>query len=314
MTRPIALIIEDDRDIAALFRHVLDIAGYQTEIVLHGEQAMRVLESTHPDIVLLDLHLPGVPGEQILKQIRADERLKRVPVVVVTAHSEIADQLSAEADLVLLKPVNLDQLSILVQRLRATSSSMHETPWDSVTHLYDRSFFTVRLTYSLERLKQVGSSYFGVLFAYLEPFVSGQHGMAREEIQALLKETGLRLKATLRPTDTTAHFGGGLFLVLLEDFADPSVPPKVARRVQLELGGYLSKLENPAGWQIRVGVLLCDANYGSAEEILRDVDLARNITKKTGKQNNLYDRNMLTRYRASSQDSESHAAEVRGLR
>jgi len=300
MEKPVALIIEDDRDIAALFRHVLDIAGYQTEIVLHGKHAVERLESTRQDIVLLDLHLPGVPGEQILKQIRSDGRLKEVPVVVVTAHSEIADQLSDEADLVLLKPVNLDQLSILVQRLRTTSASMHETPWDSATHLYNRSFFTVRLTYSLERLRQIGPNQFGVLYADLNPFAPLRARLNTGQLNAFLHETGLHLRRILRPTDTTAHFGNGLFIVLLEDFGDPSVPPKIARRVQLELSRYLSQGEN-TGIRVYVGVVLCDTSYISAEEILRDVELARGLT--TNQQEYvLYNRPVFTTYRASSQN------------
>src|SRR5512140_731745 len=126
MEKPFALIIEDDRDIAALFRHVLDIAGYQTEIVMHGGEAVERLQSFVPDIVLLDLTLPGVPGSIILDDMRADERLKCVPVVVITAHAHMAESLPVEADLVLLKPVNLDQLSNLVQRLRLPPALVRE--------------------------------------------------------------------------------------------------------------------------------------------------------------------------------------------
>src|SRR5512141_307079 len=169
METPFALIVEDDRDIAALFRHVLDIAGYRTEIAMHGREALDRLKLAQPDIVLLDLNLPGVPGAKILEWMRGDDRLRDVPVVVVTAHSHIADSLPVEPDLVLLKPVNLSQLSNLVQRLRHTSLSMQETPWDAVTHLYNRTFFSVRLTYSLERARQLGVSRFGVLFVELEP-------------------------------------------------------------------------------------------------------------------------------------------------
>ncbi len=151
MEKPVALIIEDERDIAALFRHVLDIAGYHTEIVMDGREAVKRLESGRPDIVLLDLNLPGVSGSKILEQMRGDKRLSAVPVVVVTGHSEVAVNLPSEPDLILFKPVNLDQLSNLVQRLRNTPGSMREQPWDEVTHLYNRSFFDVRLTYSLER-------------------------------------------------------------------------------------------------------------------------------------------------------------------
>ncbi|MBK9781973.1 MAG: response regulator [Anaerolineales bacterium] len=68
--KPIALIVEDDRDIVALFRHVLDIAGYQTGIVLDGKDAVDRLEVMRPNIVLLDLQLPRMSGiEKILKRM-----------------------------------------------------------------------------------------------------------------------------------------------------------------------------------------------------------------------------------------------------
>src|SRR5512142_11827 len=93
MDKPFALIVEDDRDIAALFRHVLDIAGYRTELVMDGREAVERLKSAGPDIVLLDLTLPGIPGAKILELMRADRYLKDIPVVVVTAHSHIAESL-----------------------------------------------------------------------------------------------------------------------------------------------------------------------------------------------------------------------------
>ena len=108
MEKPFALIIEDDRDIVALFRHVMDLAGYRTEIVLHGGVAVDYLSKSKPDIVLLDLGLPGVSGVEILKMMHADERLKNVPVVVITAHSHLIETLPVKPQLVLIKPVNIE--------------------------------------------------------------------------------------------------------------------------------------------------------------------------------------------------------------
>ena len=101
-TKPSALIIEDDRDIVALFRHVLDLAGYRTEIVLHGKVAVEHLAKYTPDIVLLDLGLPGVSGGEILVMMREDERLKNVPVVVITAHAHLVESLPVAPNLSLL--------------------------------------------------------------------------------------------------------------------------------------------------------------------------------------------------------------------
>lgn len=292
MEKPIALIIEDERDIAALFRHVLDVAGYRTEIVMNGRDAVKRLDSLRPDIVLLDLNLPGVPGAKILEKMRADQSLMSVPVVVITAYAEAAVSLPVEPDLVLLKPVNLDQLSNLIQRLRATPASMHEAPWDSVTHLYNKSFFTVRLTYSLERAKQAGSGHFGVMFADLDPFRFLKARLDEGRLNELLLEVASRLKTALRPTDTIARFDEGLFLILLEDMPGKDIPTGITSRVQMGLGKYLSEQMSATGLRVYVGVLLCSAAYASAKEILQDIDLARLLAREGG-MNILYDREML---------------------
>jgi diguanylate cyclase (GGDEF)-like protein len=302
MEKPFALIIEDDRDISALFRHVLDIAGYRTEIILHGREAINRLNLMSPDIILLDLHLPVVSGTQILELVRADERLRSVPVVVITAYAREAESLPVEPDLVLMKPVNLEQLSNLVQRLRTTPSSLREPPWDEPTRLYNRSFFTMRLTYSLERAKQIEGNCFGVLFAELDSVAPLHQLFDESRFNDFLHETARRLKTILRPTDTISRFGEGLFLILLEDIFNEEIPNRIAKRVQKELGDYLFEKHIESAVQIHVGVVLCSADYGNADEILADIDLARKLARKT-EEKILHDRAALLMLRGSFANS-----------
>jgi diguanylate cyclase (GGDEF)-like protein len=302
MEKPFALIIEDDRDISALFRHVLDIAGYHTEIILHGLEAINRLKSVRPDIILLDLHLPGLSGTQILEHVRADERLKSVPVVVITGYARDAESLPVEPDLVLMKPVNLDQLSNLVQRLRTTPSSLREPPWDGPTHLYNRSFFIMRLTYSLERAKQMGQNRFGVLFTELHSVTPLRQLFDETRLNEFLHETATHLKTILRPTDTISRFHDGLFLILLEDILNDEVPSSIAKRVKKELGNYLIERHIESALQVSVGVVLCNAAYKNTQEILTDIDFARKFVKYE-KEKILYDRNYLQVFRGSFSNS-----------
>lgn len=298
MEKPFALIIEDDRDISALFRHVLDIAGYHTEIILHGKEAINRLELVRPDIILLDLHLPGVSGIQVLELVRASERLKSVPVVVITAYARDAESLPVEPDLVLMKPVNLEQLSNLVQRLRTTPSSLREPPWDEPTHLYNHSFFTMRLTYSLERAKQIGSNRFGLLFVELDSMAPLHQLFDESRLNEFLHEIARCLKTILRPTDTISRSNEALFLILLEDITDEDIPNRIAKRVRKELGNYLFEKDIESAFQIHVGVLLCGAAYRTAEEILADVGLACELAREC-KEKVLYDRDALLMLRSS---------------
>ena len=298
MELPFAFIVEDDRDIAALFRHVLDLAGYRTEIVMDGREAIERLKNARPDIVLLDLTLPGVPGQKILEWMRSDGRFLKVPVVVVTAHAHIADSLAVEPDLVLLKPVNLSQLSNLVQRLRTTPHSLGQSPWDPTTHLYNKDFFQVRLSYSLERARQIGVNRFGVMFVHIQPFEKLRHFVASEQVDIFLREVAGHLKTSLRPTDTVSYFGDGQFLVLIEDIPDYSTPSSIADRIKRDLTGFIGQRPLVDKLQAIVGLLICHAHYESIEEILGDVEIASKLSA-SGQDLVQYERDMLRKLRAS---------------
>ena len=204
MDRPFALLIEDDRDVSALFRHVLDLAGYDSESILDGKEAMDRLATVTPDVVLLDLQLPNISGVEILKRMRADERMKTIPVVVVTAYAYYANSLPVKPDLFLLKPVDIHDLSSLIQKLRATKDTTKDSPYDEVTHLHTVSFFSVRLVFVLERVRRMELERFGVLFADIHPFGDLQQKLSEDVLNALLSKMADKFKGILRPTDTMA--------------------------------------------------------------------------------------------------------------
>jgi CheY-like chemotaxis protein len=117
MSNPLALVIEDHEHTATIFSAALSTAGYAPEIISDGEEAINYLSKADPALIVLDLHLPQVSGEKILKFIREDERLKTTRVILATADPLLADTLSSDANLVLIKPISFDQLSELAKRL-----------------------------------------------------------------------------------------------------------------------------------------------------------------------------------------------------
>ncbi len=279
MEKPSALIIEDDRDIVALFRHVLDLAGYRTEIVLHGKVAAEYLAKSTPDIVLLDLGLPGMSGGEILAMMRADERLKNVPVVVITAHPHLVETLPAAPQLVLIKPVNIEQMSNLIQRICPTEQSMESLPWDVLTGVYNRSFFMARLGYALERAKQLRQNKFAVLYLDLGQSTKINYLFGKEYNKRVLQDSASLLKTILRPTDTIARLNGDIFSVLIEDVNNHNTPILVASRVQNRIRKYLAKTENELQVRANVGIVLCGEEYVSVDEILHDAEQALALAK-----------------------------------
>ena len=279
MEKPFALIIEDDRDIVALFRHVMDLAGYHTEIVLHGTMAVEHLAHSRPDIVLLDLNLPGVSGGEILAMMHADERLKNVPVVVITAHPHLIESLPVTPQLVLIKPVNIEQMSNLIQRICPTEKAMESLPWDVLTGVYNRSFFMARLSYALERAKQLHQNKFAVLYLDLGRSNKINYLFGNEYNKRVLQESATLLRTMLRPTDTIARLAGDVFLILIEDVNSHDTPILIASRVQSRIRKYLAKSENELQVRANVGVVLCGEEYANVDEILRDAEEALALAK-----------------------------------
>ena len=116
MNRHLAFIIEDEPDLSEIFAEALTEAGFITEVISRGDKALARLAETVPDIVILDMHLPGVSGDKILRHIRTDPRLAGTRIVVASADDALAQALEADADLTLLKPVGFIQLRDLARR------------------------------------------------------------------------------------------------------------------------------------------------------------------------------------------------------
>ena len=118
MTKPLALIIEDDPQLSTIVSITLQ-ADFEIEICTDGNMGLERLAQTIPNVVILDLNLPGVSGRKILESIRADQRLAKTRVILTTADERQAEFLRDEADITLLKPVSPGQLRELAIRLRS---------------------------------------------------------------------------------------------------------------------------------------------------------------------------------------------------
>jgi len=114
--KPIALVIEDNEDLNAIFSSALEKAGYIVQSVYNGASAKELLTEIVPTIITLDLHMPGMSGDAVLKYIRSDARLKDVRVIITTADARSADAMQFQPELVLLKPISFSQLSQLAGR------------------------------------------------------------------------------------------------------------------------------------------------------------------------------------------------------
>ncbi|MFZ6029022.1 MAG: response regulator [Chloroflexota bacterium] len=113
---PLAIVIEDYSDTAFIFQQALEMAGYETRVLSDGAEAQSLLENTVPALVVLDLHIPSIDGAALLKKIRNDPRLTKTRVILATADALLAQRITDQADMVLLKPISFTQLNQLAAR------------------------------------------------------------------------------------------------------------------------------------------------------------------------------------------------------
>lgn len=107
------LIVEDEETVIHSLRHHVEKAGFDAVIAHGGKEALDLIRKELPDLVLLDIIMPGMSGFEVCRQLRADERTKNLPIIMVTGFSgETGSQSSLMdgASAVLLKPVSEEVL------------------------------------------------------------------------------------------------------------------------------------------------------------------------------------------------------------
>jgi two-component system cell cycle response regulator DivK len=114
------LIVEDNEKNMKLARDVLQAKGYQTLEAMTGEDGVRLAKQHLPNLVLMDIQLPGINGIDALRQLRADAKTARIPVVALTASVTPTDRSAISAagfDAFVGKPINLKEFVDTVKRL-----------------------------------------------------------------------------------------------------------------------------------------------------------------------------------------------------
>ena len=86
-----AVVVEDEEDIVELVRYNLEQSGFRTEAASTGEEGLKLVRSVRPDVVLLDLMLPGLDGLEVCRRLQSEPATRSIPIVMVTARGEESD-------------------------------------------------------------------------------------------------------------------------------------------------------------------------------------------------------------------------------
>jgi DNA-binding response OmpR family regulator len=114
------MVVDDDVDIVEMTRMILEDGGYRVTPALSGEEALRKIPSDRPDLILLDINMPGMDGWEILRMLKVDDTTRRIPVAMFSVKLELRDKLQGLKDGAfdyITKPFSYDELLLRVGRI-----------------------------------------------------------------------------------------------------------------------------------------------------------------------------------------------------
>lgn len=131
------LLIEDERGLTEALEHNLKREGYETAVAHDGPEGLHKARTLLPDMILLDVMLPGLSGLEVCRELRGGERTRDIPIIILSAKSEETDQVvgfSLGADDYVTKPFSV---KVLLQRIKALQRRLEASaePVDAIEHL-----------------------------------------------------------------------------------------------------------------------------------------------------------------------------------
>lgn len=229
------LIVEDDRAQSMFAESILRKAGVETLAVLEALEALDVLEEFGPELILMDLNMPGCDGIELTTLIRERERFLNTPIVFLSGEQDSErrfDALNVGGDDYLTKPIRPKHLiSAVTNRIRRARQLQKRVqtrdPRDEVTGLFERAYLLDRISEVLAgEPRDVGA----LMFCRL-------HGAERERekhgvlaFDALITQAGALLTSQVAATDLVARFGEDTFVIY-----QPEAEPQQAKQFAASL-------------------------------------------------------------------------------
>jgi DNA-binding response OmpR family regulator len=125
-TKKTVVCVEDEPDMINLVQFILELKGFKVIGAMGGREGLETIRRFKPDLVLLDLMMPDVSGEEVYRQVKGDKDLKNIPIVIVTADSQgmtkVIWEHVAKANGFLTKPFSTQELLGIVEKVLGRST------------------------------------------------------------------------------------------------------------------------------------------------------------------------------------------------
>lgn len=245
------LVVEDEIITSDLLRRYFEMVGYEVVSALTGSNAIKFAGETQPEVIILDIMLPDMDGYEICRQLRSDERTKRIPIIFLTQKDDRRDRLDGlglGADDYITKPFDVEELRLRVHNI---ISRMGGTP------LVDPRTSLPNMTLIKERLPRIlgdpESIFLDIQIDYFSPFTDKYGPVAGNQV---VRSAAKIIGDVLHQYDPTGSFIGhprdDHFLLGIKSSAAEKVEKELPERFKRHVEQYYDPSEVTSG-KVKVG-------------------------------------------------------------
>lgn len=278
------LVVDDSRAQAKYVENVLNKAGMIPHVITDPMQILIALDDFQPEIIIMDMYMPGCTGMELARVIRQQDRYHSVPIIYLSAEDDVNKQLHAMSlggDDFLTKPINPRHLTATIHnRGRRARSLLALMIRDSLTGLYNHTHTLYLLETEITKARQKGHS---MAFAMLDIdyFKKINDSYGHPIGDRVLKSLAMFLKQRLRKTDHIGRYGGEEFAIVL-----PNITETDAKNILNEIRERFSQLSQPAGdveFHVTFSCGVALLSDESAQELCEKADKALYEAKHGGR-------------------------------
>ena len=295
MTGGLVLVAEDSLVVRAVLRQHLEGHGYSVAEADDGIAALRVCRELRPDIVLLDIEMPGLNGHEVLSALKADPDLADVPVVFLTGRTDtedIVEGLRLGAHDYLKKPFEASELIARVSAAVRVKTLQDElrirnleldlaSRTDALTGMYNRRHLEERLHEVSSGALRHGTT-IGVLMLDIDHFKRVNDTVGHAGGDTVLREFAARLRRVMREEDIPGRWGGEEFLVIVPH-TDLDGIRTLGEQVRARVGAKPFLLDAATTITVTLSGGGAVGDGHDPEELVRRADSALYIAKEGGR-------------------------------
>lgn len=281
------LVVDDNPDKLGLIEAALSLAGYNVTTATDGEEALAVLESYQPDLVITDVMMPRMNGYELAQRIRANPITKFIPVIMQTAAGRRSEDLRRASEVGALgyitDPTDLELLLARTRTLlefKAYLDVCEEAAFtDHLTGLANRRRFERQLEREVDRTSRFGHP-LSLLMLDIDSFKNLNDSYGHDAGDEAIRRISRVLREGTRGIDLAARIGGEEFAILLVE-TNREGGLEVAERLRMAI----KALDIPRAGHITgsFGVAECPGDAQTSTDLLKAADVALYEAKRNGR-------------------------------